>query len=325
MISQKIMRDELLRTLFENMKSDQDIFFLSADFGSPVLDRIRSEFPDRFINVGIAEQNLINVSTGIALEGGKVFAYAIAPFITMRCYEQIRVNLAILSQLRDLNVNLIGVGAGFSYIVSGPTHQCFEDISIMRTLPNIQVLSPADSFSASEMVQHCLSHPFPKYLRLDAQTLPDIYNRSSDFNLKRGFTLLAVGQSVCLLSTGYMTQVALKVHNRLKQQGYLISVVDLYDLTFFDNEILTEIVRQHKVLITLEEAFEGKGGLDALAYQLVSKKRLPVRVIANGLNSSYKFDLLDRSSLHEAAGIGEKSLENKILTLFKHKSEMRLP
>ena len=138
------MRDTFLESVYALMSKNKDIFFVTADFGSPVLDKIRSDCPDQFINVGIAEQNLINVSVGIALEGYKVFAYAIAPFITMRCYEQIRVNLALLSNIRKLNVNLIGVGAGYSYPVSGPTHQCYEDISIMRTMPNMQIFSPRD-------------------------------------------------------------------------------------------------------------------------------------------------------------------------------------
>ncbi|NCC87979.1 MAG: transketolase, partial [Clostridia bacterium] len=95
----KAMRDVFLAALCEEMAHDERIFFLAADFGSPILDKIRAQYPSRFINVGIAEQNLINVATGLALEGFKVFAYAIAPFITMRCFEQIRVNVAILSSI----------------------------------------------------------------------------------------------------------------------------------------------------------------------------------------------------------------------------------
>ena len=113
--------------------------------------------PTAFVNVGIAEQNLINVSAGLALEGHKVFAYAIAPFITMRCFEQIRVSLALLSEVRPMNVNLIGVGAGYSYVVSGPTHQCYEDITLMRAMPNFQVMSPADHHYRGGAVR-CLRH-----------------------------------------------------------------------------------------------------------------------------------------------------------------------
>ena len=116
----RAMRDAFLERLIPRMETNRGIFFLTGDFGSPVLDTIRDRFPDRFVNVGIAEQNLINVASGLALEGHAVYAYAIAPFITMRCLEQVRVNLAIMSQLRPMNVNLIGVGAGCSYSLSGP-------------------------------------------------------------------------------------------------------------------------------------------------------------------------------------------------------------
>ena len=172
------MRDVFLNRIWQNMENEKKIFFVSADFGSPVLDKIRTDFPERFINVGIAEQNLINVTAGLALEGYKVFAYAIAPFITMRCYEQIRVSLALLSEVRPMNVNLIGVGAGYSYVVSGPTHQCYEDITLMRCLPNFMVLSPSDHITASALFDHCLGENGLRYFRFDAQVLPVVYKDS---------------------------------------------------------------------------------------------------------------------------------------------------
>ena len=103
------MRDAFLQAVLDRMEAEKDIFLLTADFGSPVLDGVQKEFPDRFVNVGISEQNLVNVATGLALEGFRVVAYAIAPFITMRCLEQVRINLAILSQVRPMNVTLVGV------------------------------------------------------------------------------------------------------------------------------------------------------------------------------------------------------------------------
>ncbi len=167
----KAMRDVFLQSLYEQMKQNDKIFFLAADFGSPILDKIRADYPNRFINVGIAEQNLINVATGLALEGFIVYAYAIAPFITMRCYEQIRVNVAILSQVRPMNINFIGVGAGVSYAMSGPTHHCLEDLSIMNTLPNMEVFSPADYVTAQAHVKRTLNLKQPKYIRFDAKPM----------------------------------------------------------------------------------------------------------------------------------------------------------
>ncbi|HQJ94664.1 MAG TPA: hypothetical protein PLT06_07500, partial [Syntrophorhabdaceae bacterium] len=105
----KAMRDVFIERIYERMLTDKNVFFLTADFGSPVLDKLRDDFKDRFINVGIAEQNLVNIAAGLATEGFCVYAYAIAPFLTMRAFEQIRNNLSLLSRAHKLNVNLIGV------------------------------------------------------------------------------------------------------------------------------------------------------------------------------------------------------------------------
>ena len=180
------------------MGSDENIFFVTADFGSPVLDKIRADFPNRFVNVGIAEQNLINISSGLSLEGYKVFAYAIAPFITMRCFEQLRVNLALMHKVRKINVNLIGVGAGYSYVVSGPTHQCYEDISLIRNLPNFELLSPSDHHTAGALVDLCVENDGPKYLRLDAQPLCTLRNNLGKILSKMALRVLKNGAVACL-------------------------------------------------------------------------------------------------------------------------------
>src|SRR5882724_9112007 len=207
LVKPRAMRDALLERIHAAMASDPAIFFASADFGSPVLDRIRADHPTRFVNVGIAEQNLINISAGLALEGYKVFAYAIAPFITMRCFEQIRVSLALLSEVRPMNVNLIGVGAGYSYVVSGPTHQCYEDITLMRALPNFQVMSPADHITAGSLFGRCVDEVGPKYLRLDAQVLPVVYADGAP-NVADGFHVHRRERSICMVATGYMLHTA---------------------------------------------------------------------------------------------------------------------
>src|SRR5882672_10845627 len=231
------MRDAFLERVCRAMADDADIYFTCADFGSPVLDRIREQFPDRFANVGIAEQNLINVSAGLALEGFKVFAYAIAPFITMRCFEQIRVNLALLSKVRPMNVNLIGVGAGYSYVVSGPTHQCYEDITLMRALPNFQVMSPADHITAGLLFGRCVGELGPKYLRLDAQVLPVVYTDTAP-NIADGFHVHRREGAICMVATGYMLHTAFTVAERLLANGVRVGVIDLFDLARFSEEKL---------------------------------------------------------------------------------------
>ena len=307
------MRDAMLERIWEGMAHDDRIFFLSADFGSPVLDKIRADFSRRFINVGIAEQNLINIAAGLAIEGYKVFAYAIAPFITMRCYEQIRVNLALLSRVRPINVNLIGVGAGYSYVVSGPTHQCYEDITLMRALPSFEVFSPADHVTTAALFPKSLDNG-PKYFRLDAQPLTPIYqNHELDFS--KGFQAHRGKGSVCLVATGYMVHTALKVADQLELEGYEVGVVDLFNLTSFDVNSLEVHLSGYKGVVTLEEGFRGRGGLDALMFDLVSNRNWGMRVLAIGVEPEYRFDLGTRVELHDQVGIGEESIRQRVLSL----------
>ncbi len=297
------MRDAFLQRILGAMSSDDKVFFTCADFGSPVLDRIREAFPERFVNVGIAEQNLINVSAGLALEGFTVFAYAIAPFITMRCYEQVRVSLALLSEVRPLNVNLIGVGAGYSYVVSGPTHQCYEDITLMRAMPNFQVLSPADHVSAAALFDGCVGTIGPKYLRFDAQVLPVVYADGPP-DVERGFHVHRHGQRICLVATGYMLHTAFKVAARLSTEGCDVGLIDLIDLARFSATQLHDALAPYAGIVTLEEGFSGRGGMDAMLFEFVARHGLPAKVLNLGAQGGYRFELGTRTDLHEKAGIG---------------------
>jgi len=307
-IPKKAMRDVFLSALIERMRENRKIFFLTADFGSPVLDQLSEMFPDRFINVGIAEQNLINVAAGLALENFTVYAYAIAPFITMRCYEQIKVNLALMSQLKSMNVNLIGVGAGFSYVVSGPTHHSIEDISIMRTLPNIEVLSPPDWVMARDMVDFTLNCTGLKYLRLDSQPTMAIYPQdTSSFN-EKGYNPIKKGSALCMITTGYMTMQALELNKILSLEGIESSVIDVFRLKKPDCPALAEELSKHKLVISMEEAFTGKGGLDSLVLNLKNDFDLPFKFKAVGINDSYKFDLGSRDQLLENYHAGLQSV-----------------
>lgn len=307
----RAMRDALLEQIYLSMASDEKVFFASADFGSPVLDKIRADYPRRFVNVGIAEQNLINISAGLALEGYKVFAYAIAPFITMRCFEQIRVSLALLSEVRPMNVNLIGVGAGYSYVVSGPTHQCYEDITLMRSMPNFQVLSPADHVTAAALLPTCLNSLGPKYLRLDAQVLPALYEEGEP-DVSRGFSVRRHGGRLCLVATGFMVHTAIQVIEQLAAQGIDAGLVDLFDLARFSADELASVLEPYDGIVSLEEGFAGRGGLDAMLYDFIGH-RLPGKPLLNiGVDNKYRFDLGTRQELHEIVGIGPMAVLEKI-------------
>lgn len=297
------MRDSLLINIHKLMNQDKSIYFLTADFGSPIIDKIKSDYSNRIINVGIAEQNLINIASGLALEGNKVFAYAIAPFITMRCYEQIRVNLALLSKIRKLNVTLIGVGAGYSYPVSGPTHQCYEDISIMRTIPNIEILSFSDEVLISKAAKYCLGKEGIKYLRLDAQILP-IIHKNNNINYPNGFSVISKGKNILIISTGYLVHNALKIKDHFKKINTEISVIDLYNLTNFSEKKLMKEIVSNKKIISIEEGFVGRGGLDSILLNLINKYSLKVEYKIIGVNPKYNFSVGSRDKIHEKVGVG---------------------
>lgn len=308
------MRDALLTRIWQAMGQDEKIFFTSADFGSPILDRIRADFPQRFVNVGIAEQNLINVSAGLSLEGFTVFAYAIAPFITMRCYEQLRVSLALLSKVRPMNINLVGVGAGYSYVVSGPTHQCYEDLTLMRALPTFQVLSAADHVTAAAFFDRCVGEVGPKYLRFDAQVLPVIYaDEDAPPALARGYHVHRSGGPVCLIATGFMLHTAFKVAERLAEVGIAAGVVDLFDITGFDQEALLGDLAAYGGIVTMEEGFRGRGGIDALFFDLLARRHSALRQLNIGVINGYNFELGTRAELHEQVGIGEHAVTASVV------------
>ena len=304
----KAMRDVFIEQIYNRMYGDNSIFFISADFGSPKLDNLREQFKDRFINVGIAEQNLINVSTGLALEGFTVYAYAIAPFLTMRAYEQIRVNVALQAQLKEININLIGVGAGLSYDVSGPTHHCLEDISIMRTLPNVTVFSPSDWILAEKFVDYSIKVKRPKYLRFDGKPLPQIHTHVEDRDLVNGFKELKRGDKICLVATGYMTHKAVRIANFLMDRHINIGVIDFFVLKPFDEELLFKLLNEYHGVITLEEAFINKGGLDSLVSGVLDRKDCNLRLRRMGFEDAYVFDMGSREHLHKLNNLDEESV-----------------
>ncbi|MBN2189565.1 MAG: hypothetical protein JW699_08920 [Chitinispirillaceae bacterium] len=308
------MRDALIGRLTEVMRTRRDIFFLSADFGAPALDALRASFPSRFFNVGIAEQNLVNIASGLALEGYTVFAYSIAPFITMRCFEQIRVNLSLMSQYRPVNVNLIGVGAGTSYDISGPTHHCIEDLSIMRTLPNIDILSPGDAVITRKLVDFMVHRKRPKYLRLDSKPLRPLYSGNEAIPIRQGFNGLRSGGDAVIIATGSMVHKAVRVSERLRECGRSVGVVDFFMLRPFNEDALMKILKKSPLVITVEDAFINKGGLDALVSGVVLRNGLKCAVRAFGYRDSFIAESSGREELARKNRMSDDDITDCIIS-----------
>ena len=165
-------RDIFINTVMNAMEKDKDIYFLSADFGAPALDQLREKFPDNFIHCGISEQAMIDVATGLALEGKKVFAYAMAPFISLRAIEQAKCGPGLM----DLPICLLSVGVGLGYADAGPTHYANEDYACARAIVGTTVYTAADSQTTEQIASELISSPKFAYVRLDREELPDIGN-----------------------------------------------------------------------------------------------------------------------------------------------------
>jgi transketolase len=305
----KFQRDALIDKIYDAMSLDDTIFFVSADFGAPSLDRVRDKFAHRFLNVGIAEQNLINVAAGLALEGWNVYAYAIAPFLTMRAFEQIRTNLAMMSHERPVNVNLIGVGAGLSYDVTGPTHHCLEDACIMRLLPNMTVFSPSDHVTVERFFEYSLSVKRPKYLRLDGKALPVVYQEDQDLDISTGFSELRQGSQICLISTGYMTHKALRIADSLlSNEGIRAGVIDLFMLKPLSESKLADAIRGYTHIVTMEESFIQKGSLDTIVGDILQGSGSEAVLTRCGFSDNYVFSVGNREHLHAVNGLDEDTI-----------------
>jgi len=306
----RLMRDVFFEGIAAAMRRDKNIYFLSADFGSASLDRVRRDFPARFINVGIAEQNLVNIASGLAMEGFTVYAYAISAFLSMRCFEQIRVNLALTGQLKKLRVNLIAVGSGVSYDVAGPTHHCLEDIALMRVLPHLELISPSDAVSARKFVSYYARRAGVRYFRLDGKALPDLYV-GKPVNIPAGFSLLRSRGKVCIAATGFMTHTALKVADILRGCGIGCAVMDIFSLKTLDRAGAARALSRYQHVFSLEEGFTGSGGLDCLVRELLAVRgRLPAGSF--GFDARYIFTPGTREHLHGIAGLSPQKVAGRI-------------
>jgi transketolase len=299
----KSMRDAFFGTVYDLAKEDEDIVVVSADMGAPSLDRFREDFPKRFFNVGIAEQNMIAIASGLASEGKKVYTYAIAPFITSRCYEFTKLNAGLMK----FPIKLVGVGAGFSYDDSGPTHHTTEDISIMRTIPHLEIYSPSDSLSAIEFAKMMNGSANPSYIRLDRKILLQIHEEGEEF--EKGFKEINHGRNLAILTTGNMVHTALEVNKKTSEE---IGIIELFKIKPINPEI-KELLTQYKQVVSLEEHLLN-GGLGSIISELITDNNLPVKLKRIGL-TDFIYAYGGRENIQKICGINTDSVLAEIKKL----------
>lgn len=212
------------------------------------LDRFGTVFPDKLFNVGIAEQNLIGVAAGFASEGNIAFATTYASFASMRCLDQVFMNMAYM----NLNVKLVGFAAGLSTGILGPTHMSINDMAIFRSLPNITILSPADGMEIVEAVKAAAEINGPVYIRLTgALDNPVVYDNGIDYVIGKA-NKLHTGDDITIFSTGTMVYESLKASEILSKEGIGVSVYDVHTIRPFDTESMIDTM-DAKLFVTVEE------------------------------------------------------------------------
>jgi transketolase len=277
---------------------DKELLVLSSDLGSSSgLSRFETAFPERFLNVGIAEQNMIGIASGLAKEGFTVFASSFAPFISMRASEQIRMNLGYM----DLNVKAVAIGSGVSMAFLGNSHYGIEDASIMRSIPNLTVVSPADCVEIIKVIHAAAKFDGPMYIRLTgAVNNPPVYFEDYEFEIGKAIKLKQ-GSDVSIIACGTMVYESLEASKILELNGISTSVINMHTLKPLDTKTIDECLDSTKLIVTVEEQtiIGGLGG--AVAEYKSAFKNVPPQCILGlpdifGVTAEYRF-LLEKYRL----------------------------
>jgi transketolase len=243
------MRNAFADELTKLGNEDPRVVMLSGDIGNRLFDKFKDKHPSRFFNCGVAEANMMGVAAGMAMNGLRPVAYTITPFVTTRCLEQIRTDVCY----HEAPVTIVAVGGGLAYSGLGPTHHACEDISFLRSIPNMVVICPGDAFEVRGALRAAMRQDRPVYIRMGKKGEPVVHKGPiADFQIGKAITI-AEGADVCLLSTGNMLPEALEAAHELKEKGISAEVVSFHTVKPLDDERLTKVFSRFKLVATLEE------------------------------------------------------------------------
>lgn len=261
---------------------DKNVVAITADlcFYSG-LDRFKKKYPDKFYNIGIAEQNLVGVAGGLASEGFTVFASTYASFATTRALDQVRVAMGYM----NMPIKLVGLTSGLSVGILGATHMCIEDMAILRAIPNITILSPADCAETVKATMAAAEYPGPVYLRLTGQmNEPIVYDTDYDYQIGKGIKLME-GKDLTIIATGTMVYKARKVADMLKEDHISCTVIDMHTIKPMDESIIDRECCGKKLVVTIEEHSIIGGLGSAVAEYFAKVPTCPIYML--GLSDSY--------------------------------------
>lgn len=243
------MRNVVINYIYQEAKKNKNIMLLVWDLGYSVIEEFQKDLPEQFINIGIAEQNMIGIAAGLALTGKKVFCFSIIPFLTMRAYEQIRVDMCY----QNLDVNLVGVWWWFAYGSLGNTHYGIEDINVMKGLPNMQIMAPADKHEARVCMDYLFDNKWPFFVRLNRWWEADIYVEwLNTVDITKGIETKQ-WKDICLVSTGNILWTVIKTAEILEKSWISTQVISLPLIKPMDPKAILRYIQWKKWVFTIEE------------------------------------------------------------------------
>ena len=304
------MRKTCLEMVYELAIIDSRVVFIGSDLGTGTLNRFKKEMPERFFMEGISESNIIGLAAGLAMEGKIPYVNTIASFITRRAYEQIVLDVC----LDNLNVRLIGNGGGGVYAPLGPTHMTFEDIAIMRCIPNMTIFAPADANEMKKIMLQTTQHSGPIYLRLAKGYEPVVTDQESIFEIGKS-VVMTKGKDAILFTTGITLKIALDCAEVLSSKGFDISVVHLPTIKPLDKNVLS-LIKNIPVVVTVEE-HSLIGGFGSALGEIILEENFenPIKFKRIGVSDIFPDEYGSQSSLMERFSITQINLVNTILKL----------
>ena len=296
------MRKTCLETVYKLAKKNKKILFIGSDLGPGVLDNFKKEMPSRYLMEGVAEQAIIGMAAGLAMQKYRPYVNTIATFITRRCFEQVVIDLC----LHNLPVTLIGNGGGMVYAPLGPTHQAIEDISIMRTLPNLTILAPCDANDMKNLVLETVKNKGPIYIRI-ARGGEKIVTKGLKSKIGKGLILRKI-KKYNFLTTGISAQIAIDAALKIKKKYNIdVGVVHFSTIKPLDKILLKSLITKSKKIITVEEnVIDGGFGSSILEFSSTLDNKLnksDIKIL--GLKSSFsdkygtQDEILKYNNLHD--------------------------
>lgn len=301
------MRDTFVKTLVDLAKEDKNIELVTGDLGFGVLKPFWETVPDQFTNAGIAEQNMTTVAAGMALEGKTVFTYSIGNFPTLRCLEQIRNDCAY----HNANVKVVCIGGGFVYGSLGMSHQATEDLAILRALPDVVVMAPADLVEAEECTKALAAYPGTAYLRLGRGGEKRIHDHIENFRIGKAIKVKS-GEKIAIFSTGAIFEEVNAAYDILVSEGYSPAVYTFPTVKPIDKEVIEACAKEFDVIVTCEEHNIVGGFGSAVAEVMAEMREKKAYLLRMGLNDEYSVKVGNQEYLREQYGMDSKAIARKI-------------